>query len=291
MKIEVFNVIAPVLLVAGLGFTWERFGPKFNTQMLTSLVLYIGTPCLVFTTLTNSDINPSTIYHMVLAALACLIIFTVLGGATLYILRYPIRAFLPSLIFPNAGNMGLPLCLFAFGDIGLALGIAFFTVVSVGNFTLGIWLASGDMSPSQLLRTPLIWAALAGLAFLSAGLAPPIWIANTTGLISGFTIPAVLLTLGVALGQMQVKNLTRAIAIGAARLILGFSTGLIVTHALDLQAVERGIILLQCSMPVAVYNFLFAQRYNNYPEDVAGSIVISTIISFLSLPLLITFLT
>lgn len=289
MTAEIFAIVAPVLIGAGLGFGWARFGPDFNTQMLTSLVLVIGTPCLIFSTLTRSTVDLDIVGEMALATVISLGVISIIGGATLFLARQPVRVFLPSLLFPNAGNMGLPLCLFAFGDTGLALGIAFFTVTSLGNFTLGVWLASGDMSPVRLLRTPLIWAAVAGVAFLAAGITPPLWLANTTKLIGDFTIPAILIALGVALAQMRVENLARAILIGTLRLALGFAVGLALAHAFEFEGVARGVVILQCTMPVAVYNFLFAQRYGNHPADVAGGVVVSTVISFLTLPFLIAF--
>ena len=289
MSAEIFAIVAPVFLGAALGFGWARFGPPFNTELLTSLVLVIGTPCLIFSTLTKFTVDLETVGNMALASLMSLVVVSVIGGGVLFVTRLPVRTFLPSLLFPNAGNMGLPLCLFAFGDEGLALGIAFFTVTSVGNFTLGVWLASGDISPSRLLRTPLIWAAAAGVIFLAAGVKPPLWLTNTTELIGDFTIPAILIALGVALAQMRVENLGRAVLVGVLRLVLGFAIGLALAHLFGFEGTARGVIILQCTMPVAVYNFLFAQRYDNLPSDVAGGVVISTTISFLTLPFLIAF--
>ena len=200
MTAEIFSIIAPVLLGATLGYGWARFGPAFNTQMLTSLVLVIGTPCLVFSTLTKFSVDLFSVGDMALASLASLAIILTVGSAILFMTRQPVRAFLPSLMFPNAGNMGLPLCLFAFGDEGLALGIAFFTVTSLGNFTLGVWLASGKISTIQLLRTPLIWAAVAAIIFLAVDIKPPIWLSNTTRLIGDFTIPAILRPISASQG-------------------------------------------------------------------------------------------
>ena len=289
MTAEIFAIVAPVLIGAALGFGWARFGPSFNTELLTSLVLVIGTPCLIFSTLTKFSVDLSTVGNMALASLISLAAISVIGGTILFITRQPVRVFLPSLLFPNSGNMGLPLCLFAFGDAGLALGIAFFTVTSLGNFTLGVWLASGDMSPVRLLRVPLIWAAAAGVVFLAAGAKPPLWLANTTGLIGDFTIPAILIALGVALAQLRVENLARATLIGILRLGLGFTIGFVLAELFDFEGVARGVVILQCTMPVAVYNFLFAQQYKNRPADVAGGVVVSTVISFLTLPFLIAF--
>ena len=289
MTSEVFAIVAPVLLGAALGFAWARFGPHFNTELLTSLVLVIGTPCLIFSTLTRFAIDSEAVGEMALSALASLAVIFVVGSGLLLVTRQPVRTFLPSLLFPNAGNMGLPLCLFAFGDQGLALGIAFFTVTSLGNFTLGVWLASGELSPWRLFRTPLIWAAAAGSIFLSLGVKPPLWLANTTKMIGDFTIPAILIALGVALAQMKVGSLGRAVWVGVLRMALGLTIGLTLAELFQFEDVARGVIILQCTMPVAVYNYLFAQRYGNQSSEVAGAVVISTTLSFLTLPFLIAF--
>jgi predicted permease len=286
---EVFAIVAPVLLGAALGFAWARFGPHFNTELLTSLVLVIGTPCLIFSTLTRFAIDSEAVGEMALSALASLAVIFVVGSGLLLVTRQPVRTFLPSLLFPNAGNMGLPLCLFAFGDQGLALGIVFFTVTSLGNFTLGVWLASGEISPWRLFQTPLIWAAAAGVIFLTLGVKPPLWLANTTKMIGDFTIPAILIALGVALAQMKVGSLGRAVWVGVLRMALGLTIGLTLAELFQFEDVARGVIILQCTMPVAVYNYLFAQRYGDRPSEVAGAVVVSTALSFLTLPFLIVF--
>lgn len=290
MIAETFAVIAPVMFGAALGFGWARYGPAFDTELLTSLVLAVGTPCLVFSTLTEFGVGLDAMGSVALAALMSIVLVSAVGGAILFATRQPVRAFLPSLLFPNSGNMGLPLCLFAFGGEGLALGVTFFTVTVLGNFTLGMWLASGEVSPAQLLRTPLIWAALAGVAFLSTETEPPLWLANTTRLIGGFTIPAILIALGVALARLRVADMGRATLIGVLRLGLGLALGLSLAELFGFEGVARGVLVLQCAMPVAVYNFLFAQRYDNRPSDVAGGVVVSTALSFLTLPFLIAYL-
>lgn len=290
MIAETFAVIAPVMFGAALGFGWARYGPAFDTELLTSLVLAVGTPCLVFSTLTEFGVGLDAMGSVALAALISIVLVAAVGGAILFATRQPVRAFLPSLLFPNSGNVGLPLCLFAFGGEGLALGVTFFTVTVLGNFTLGMWLASGEVSPAQLLRTPLIWAALAGVAFLATETEPPLWLANTTRLIGGFTIPAILIALGVALARLRVADMGRATLIGVLRLGLGLALGLSLAELFGFEGVARGVLVLQCAMPVAVYNFLFAQRYDNRPSDVAGGVVVSTALSFLTLPFLIAYL-
>ena len=62
---------------------------------------------------------------------------------------------------------------------------------------------------------------------------------------------------------------------------------MLLAWAFGLEGVERGVVILQSAMPVAVFNYLFAAEYGADPEGVAGMVVISTVLSFLSLPLLL----
>jgi hypothetical protein len=52
----------------------------------------------------------------------------------------------------------------------------------------------------------------------------------------------------------------------------------------------RAVLILQCANPVAVYNYLFAQKWNNQPEEVAGVVVLSTLVSVATIPLLLAWL-
>lgn len=286
---DILTIVSPVLAISGIGFLWARFGPPFNTELVTSLVFSIGTPCLVFSTLTRFRLEPSLVADMALAAAASLACFAALGMVALRIAGLSFRAFLPSLMFSNAGNMGLPLCLFTFGDVGLALGIAYFTVASLANFTIGLWIVTGATSLRRLATTPLVHAAALGAGFLALGIEPPLWIANTTRLIGDFTIPAILLALGVALARLKVAALGRAAFVSALRLGGGFAVGVGLATLFGLDGAARGVLILDCAMPVAVYNYLFAERFGTAPADVAGAVVVSTVISFATLPLLIAF--
>ncbi len=287
MIAELFAIVAPIFVCAGLGFGWAKSKRAWDTGFVTTLTYYIGTPCLVFATLTGTPLEAAAFSQMAGAAVVALAGFLIVSSAVLLIARLPFRPYLPSLIFPNAGNMGLPLCLFAFGDVGLALGIAYFTITSVSNFTLGVWISSGSGSAGGLLRTPLIYAVLAALAFMVWEIDVPRWLSNTTHLIGGLTIPLILITLGVSLAQLKVANVTRAVAFSLLRLGMGIGVGFGVALLFGLEGMERGIMILQSSMPVAVFNYLFAQRYDNSPADVAGMVVVSTTLSFATLPLLL----
>jgi hypothetical protein len=98
-----------------------------------------------------------------------------------------------------------------------------------------------------------------------------------------------LIALGVSLAQINRRYGLKAVRLGVLRLLLGFSVGWLVAELLGLTGVVRGVLITQSSMPVAVFNYLLAIRYNKSPEEVAGAVMISTLLSFATLPALLWF--
>lgn len=287
MLAQLFAVIAPVFFTAAVGFAWVKSGRPFDIRQLTPLITQVGSPCLVLSTLLKAEIAPGALVQMA-GASALAHGAAIAGGALLLTLaRLPRKSFLPALTFPNTGNMGLPLCLFAFGEEGLALAIGYFVVSGVGQFTVGYALAAGTVDWKKLIQTPVIWAVGLAIALIATDTDLPAWAMNTISLIGQFTIPAMLLALGVSLASLQVKRLAVPGGLAVARIAGGAAIGAGVVHLLGLEGPAAGVVLLQSAMPVAVFNYLFAALHGNRPEEVAGLVVVSTALSFATLPFLL----
>lgn len=290
LLLRLSEVLAPVLVTAGLGFIWARLQRPFDHAMVTGMVTWIGAPALVFHTLATVELDPDAVTGIGLAAVLALAIFAVLAIIALRLAALPIRDFLPALMFPNIGNMGLPICLFAFGQEGLALAIVVFAVISTAFFTIGVWIASRTSHWAQMLKSPLLWAVVLGLAVNLAPAALPRWLDNTTQLVGQFTIPLMLFTLGFSLASMKLADLAITLPMGVARVWGGALVGVGLAALFDLQGAARGVIILQCSMPAAVFAYLIAQQYQRAPRQVAGVVLVSTATSFLTLPFLVAWL-
>lgn len=287
MLAQLFAVIAPVFFTAAVGFAWVKSGRDFDIRQLTPLITQVGSPCLVLSTLLEAQIAPGALLQMA-GASALAHAAALAGGALLLTLAgLPRKSFLPALTFPNTGNMGLPLCLFAFGEEGLALAIGYFVVSGVGQFTVGYALAAGTVDWKKLIRTPVIWAVALAIALIGTDTELPAFAMNTIGLIGQFTIPAMLLALGVSLASLQVRRLAVPSGLAVARIAGGAAIGAGVVAAIGLEGPAAGVVLLQSAMPVAVFNYLFAALHDNRPEEVAGLVVVSTALSFATLPFLL----
>jgi predicted permease len=287
---RLFDIVAPIYVVAGLGWWWAWSGRRYDTPLVTDLIMTIGAPSLVFASLTGLQVPPAALATMAMAAVAAFATLTVVGAVALRALGLPRHTYLGPVVFMNVGNLGLPVCLFAFGEPGLALGVVFFAVGSLLQFTVGLTFWAGRLDVRGVVRTPLAWAAVLALVSLVTGHRPPEWIVRTTTVLGGLTIPLMQFTLGVSLGQLGFASLDRTFTVTALRLGLGLGVGLALAAAFGLEGVARGVFIVDCAMPVAVFNYLLAQRYDRAPEAVAGLVVVSTFLAFVTVPLLLAVL-
>ena len=290
MVLRLLSIVSPILICAAIGFWWARTGRPFDTRFVTRLIMSVGAPFLIVSSLASADIDRGALANLGLAVVCLLAVVAAVGALVLRALRWEIRAYLGAILFPNTGNMGLPLCLFAFGAEGLSLGLVVFVIVAITHFTAGLALISGEGHPLKLLANPIVWAAAIGSVILLTGWQLPDWAGNTVTIMAGFTIPLMLLTLGVSLARLKVRRFSRSLFLALMRMGLGFVAALAIAKLFGLTGVARGVLILDAAMPVAVFNYLLAERYGRAPDEIAGAVVISTVLSFVTLPVLLWFL-
>lgn len=284
------EVLAPVVLTAALGYGWLRSGAGFDTDFVTRLVVNLGAPCLIFASLTRHDMTLGAIAEQALAALTVVVLVALAGLAIVSALGWSRASCVPPIIFPNAGNLGLPLALFAFGQDALALAVPYFAVTSVLQHTLGQRIAAGAGSGLRVLLTPNVLAILAAVAVKALSAKVPLFLDQTIGLVGDITIPLMLLALGVSLGRLAVPKLGLSLVLALLRLGLGLVAGIAVAWLFGLEGTARAVLILLSAMPVAVFTYLFAARYGRDSEVVAGAVMLSTLLSLLTLPVLLWFL-
>jgi predicted permease len=279
----------PVFCIAALGYAWRLLAAPFDLPFVTRLIMNIAGPCLVFGGLSHLALPLEEFFTMVGAAVAILIGTALAAFALLKALRLPVRSYLPALTIGNVGNLGLPLCLFAFGEQGLALAIALYVTNSVGQFTLVPLLQARSSFLRTLLTTPVLYAAVAGMGIQLAHIAVPKWLDETIRLLGDLMIPLMLLALGHTVGGLRAHNLKRAFGLGAARLVIAFGVALGISEAFGIRGVAQGVLVLQGSMPAAVFSYLFAARYERDADDVAGIVLISTLLAAATLPFVVSY--
>jgi len=287
---ELLAIVLPVYVCAGVGFLWVRSGRPYDTALMTELILWIGTPCLTFAKLTTVGLQVDRLFSMMGAVVVATLCLALLAAAVLGLLGMPLRTFLAPSVFGNTGNMGIAICYFAFGDEGLVLGVCFFAATAFLQFATGPWLWGGDFRPLDPLRSPVVLSTVFAAAVVGWDVPVPIVVARVTDLLGSFTIPIMQLTLGVSLARLRVAQIAMPLLVSTIKLGGGALVGFAVAGLLGLEGTARGVLVLDCAMPVAVFNYMFATKYERAPGAVASTVVLSTLLSFVTLPVVLAFL-
>ena len=290
LAFTVLEIVTPVFLLAVIGYIWVKLGFEYRVQFVTQIAMTLAVPCLIFVSLMQTEITPQMLADI---SMATVVAYLAVGGAGFAILKafgLSQRTFLPSLLFGNTGNVGMPLAFFAFGQTGLGYAIVVFAIMAIISFTFGVWLVVGGGSPGKLLKEPLIPATLLGGVFMVQGWQTPVFLTNSLTLIGQMAIPLMLITLGVAVARLRPGRLTQAIALAFVKLIICSAAAWAAGWYFDLEPIAFAILVLQLTTPVAVTSYLLAEKYGADAQSVAGLVVVSSLMSVLSLPILITIL-
>ncbi|MBD1143236.1 AEC family transporter [Pelagibacterales bacterium SAG-MED33] len=288
--IKIFEVIFPVFFVIGVGYYLGKKNPKFDTNFITVFAGNIGTPAMIFYTVTTTGITLNIFIHYFVYALLMIGGFALIGLILLFLLRKDLSMELPPLILPNTGNMGIPICLFAYGTEGLGIASAVASVIILFHFTLGIFLAKKKFSLDVVVKSPPVYAIIISVIFLLFQIQTPLFLENTTFLLTYATIFLVLMSLGIALTKLKF-SLKDSILLSFCRVILGPIIAFIIIYYFNLSGFAAGVLLIQSAMPSAILNYLVGSMYSpkKIVDSIASTIVVSTIMSFFTIPIVVFF--
>ena len=287
LALTVLNITAPVFLLAAVGFGWVKLGFEYSVTFVTRLTMTLSVPCLIFVALMRIDAEPEAIAALSLAALTAYGLVMIACFALVKVAHLDVQTYLAPLIFGNTGNLGLPLALFAFGEVGLGYAVVVFAVMAMLSFTIGIWIVAGRGSLKRVAQEPLVAATLLGGLFLWQGWQTPAFLTNTIDLIGQMAIPLMLITLGVAVARLETKAMALAVVLSLMKVVVCVGAAWMAGTWFGLDPIAGAVLIVQVATPVAVTSYLLAEKYGAYAQPVAGLVVASTLISVLALPVIL----
>ena len=286
--IKLFEVIFPVFFVIGIGYYLGKNNPNIDTNFITNFAGNIGTPAMIFYTVTTTGITLTVFIHYFTYALIMIGGFAIIGLILLFFLNKDLSMELPPLILPNTGNMGVPICLFAYGTQGLGVASAIASVIILFHFTLGVFLAKKKFSFDVVLKSPPVYAIIVSVLFLYFKIDTPLFLENTTFLLTYATIFLVLMSLGIALTRFKF-SLKNSIILSLCRVVVGPIIAFIIIYYFELSGFAAGVLLIQSAMPSAILNYLVGSMYSpkKIVDSIASTIVVSTLMSFITIPIIV----
>jgi len=285
--LTVFQIVAPVFILAAIGFTWVKIGWSYEIEFVTRLAMTLSVPALIFVALMKANISADTLSNLFLSSLIAYLFLALIFWITGKIFKLNMATYWAPLIFGNTGNLGLPLAMFAFGEIGLGYAVVVFAVMAIGSFSIGVWMVSGGGSINKVFKEPMVWATLLGALFLIQGWQTPKWATNTLELLGQMAIPLMLITLGVALARLKINLISRAIILSILKLCVSVGVAWIIGIYFELNDIAFAVLVMQIATPVAVTSYLLAQKYGADANEVAGLVIASTALSVFALPVLL----
>ena len=290
--IKLFEVVFPVFFVVGIGYYLGKKNPKIDTKFITNFAANIGTPAMVIYAVTSTGINFEIFRDYFWYYLLAIICFSIVGIINLFLINTKdIIRELPPLIFPNTGNMGLPICLFAYGSQGLGVSASITSLIILMHFTVGVFLADRKFNLDVIIKNPPFYAIIFSAIVLFYEIDMPVFVINTTEWLMYATIFLILMSLGIALTRLKVFSLNKAVISSITRMLIGPLIGIGLIWFFDLEGFAAGVLLIQCSMPSAVLNYLVGSIYSpkKVVDSVASTIVVSTLMSFITIPIVVYF--
>ena len=285
----IIQTVIPIFSIILVGYIIGKH-KEIDVQRFINLIVYITAPCLIFSSIATSDINLTDFTSIAVAALAILLFMVTFACITLKLTRSDKKGLYLPMTFGNTSYIGYPVALFAFGVDGLSRAVVFDMINSLLIFSLGIYIVHHRNELQEVFKVPLLYAVVIGLVVNLSKITIPQVLFLPIEMVGLVTIPLALLVLGYKLTEIKISTAKIVLLASGFRILGGFLVALMIVNLLSLDGLVKDIILLQAAMPSAVMSMILTAKYQRDASLVASVVCITTLLSILSIPLILSIL-
>ena len=285
MLTALIGALTPILLLIFIGFVLGKKTDYLNSPSLGVLVSNLGLPALLLYSVLSMNMQIFSMLKIIAATVIVLIIVALASYAFLKALKLPTRFYLPPLVNPNTGNLGIPIAYALFGNEGMAIAVVISSIVQISHFTLGVGFMSGAYHPKQLLKNGPVIALLIGALLLSFKVSLSTPLMATLSMLSNITLPIMLMLLGKSLSNLNIKEsskISRAAILSVFRPVVGGLSACLVVYFLPLNPLESSVLIVLNAMPVAVISYMLTIKFKGPVDELALMILISLPVSLIT---------
>lgn len=308
---QVFFLILPILLVAAAGYLAARLGifsPR-STAIISKLVFNILIPAVLFLSAAKAQIPLGQVWAFLGGYYGPALAVYALGmllSSRLFGASHPEQSvFGMSTSYSNLTIVGIPVCTQALGEASL---VPLFLIIAIHNLTMfavgTIAAERGGVDSHSLSRAiprlimrfvaqPITGSLILGGLFNLLDLPLPGPVNDILSLLAKAAAPAALFVLGMTLCNFRIKgSAPPLVSIIVLKLLLFPAlVGLVMFGLLSIDPLWAATAVVTAAMPVGIATYIFAERYQACQATVASAILISTLLSALSLPIVIGLIT
>lgn len=299
----VFNrVMFPVLLIFLVGYIFQKIF-SLNLKPLSTVAIYLLLPFLVFKTFYKIRFNVNFLY-LVLTAIIIMVFMIVGGiivGKTLKYSKEKLNAFLLSTVFPNSGNYGVPIVIFAFGQKSVGYAMTIMVIHNILMGIVGVYIAASTQKKGRegikvaflaILKQPMNYVIVPAILLNCYHIGIPENLMKSVSMIGDITIPLIMLILGMQLAEVTVKKVAwNSVFLAAAfRLVISPLAAYLICAMFSLGESITAVIVIMAAMPSAANTTMYAIQFNSEPDLVSTCTLVSTLCSVVTLTGLISIL-
>lgn len=285
---------APIFFIILIGYVFNLFF-KIRVKDLSKVYLYILSPSLIFKSLLATRLTAVELLNVVLFVVVLIASILLLVTVISRIFKWDRKmatVIKLGTIFMNPGNIGLMLVLFTVGDVGVEIGVVYLLVQAILHYSLGIYIATEDVSLPQrireILRLPFPYVALAAIILRVVGWPVPSFIESGIDILSESAIPLSTLVLGMLLTRVKFKLQMGTIVMPVLiRLVVSPLLAFLWLKLIPVSPVTAGVLVLLAATPSSINSVIIATEYEVMPELASSINLSSTLLSMLTLPIVV----
>ncbi|WP_299740070.1 AEC family transporter [uncultured Rossellomorea sp.] len=295
---DVILIVLPALLVFAVGYIGQK-KLGFEINSISKMAIYLMYPFLAFKTFYENELNMDYLYIFLFCIALCVILIVSIKIVARFknYSKPKVSAMILSGVFMNSGNYGVPIILFAFGELGFRYAVIMMVIQSFLMNTIGLYYAvSGSDKKREtseiwmkIVKMPILHGAFLGLGFQLFHLDVPVFMSQTIDLISQATIPTIMVVLGMQLATLGGKKVERGALsfIVIMRMVASPIIALVVVSFLPISTMLGSILIILASMPTAANTTMFSLQFNTEPDLVSTSTLVTTLMSIVTIPIML----
>ncbi|WP_020007354.1 AEC family transporter [Salinicoccus albus] len=293
---ELLMIILPVFLVFATGYVAQKM-LHMDIKSISAMSLYILLPILTFNTFYNNEMTIDYLYLFVYSLIITVIlaVITIIFGYFMKSSKEDVSAMMLGTLFPNSGNYGSPVVLFALGATAFDYAIVLMVLHGFIISTVGIFIASYGNGAVisvkdaiiSIFRVPVIYGAIFGVIFQVSNVQIDEKLMDILNMTGNAAIPVVMLILGMQLAQItkekfDLKDITNVTII---RMLISPIVAMVLVLFMPVDETMKMVFVILNAMPIAANSTMLAVQFNVKPNVVSFSTLITTLISLITIPI------
>ena len=288
MSLRILEIIFPIFAIVLIGlFYGKRFSPDMTLPNRLNMDVFI--PALLFFVLTRQAENAGLYLNLALAAVLVILGSGLIAWPVARLLKIDPKTLCPPMMFCNAGNIGLPLMVMAFGEEAFPAAVVVFLVGNFMHISLGSYLLDHRSHFLRVLVSPMMIAVMLAILMIVAGVQINEFIMKPIEMLSQICIPLMLFSLGVRLADVDFSEWRLGLISAILAPVIGILVVQMVIPFFEMTRMQQGVLFMFGALPPAVMNFMFAEYYDQEPAKVAAIVLIANAFALISIPLALVY--